>query len=88
MLKKVMLVVLLAGALALYFTSISGCEDNDVGDCSGALDTCDRCQEEDDRNSCIDGFEQCSLAKDSRTIQDCCDQTQEIWLRNCEDEYM
>ena len=88
MMNKLMLIVLLTGGLVLLFTSASGCEDNDVGDCPGALDICDLCYDEGDRSSCIDAFEECSLAKDSRTVQDCCDRTEEVWLRNCGEDHL
>ena len=59
---------LFMGALALFFTSASACEDSDIGDCSDALDICDLCNDSDARSSCIDTFEECSLFKDSHTI--------------------
>ena len=88
MMNKWKLIVLLVGALALFFTSVSGCEDSDVGDCPGAMDVCDLCDDSNDRSSCIDTFEQCSIAKDSNSIQACCDRSEEVWYRECLEEYL
>jgi hypothetical protein len=83
MIAKTTVIFLLMGALTVFFTSIGGCEEDDIGNCQGALAICDECQQDEERAVCIDEFEECSLASSNSGVQACCDRTEEIWIVAC-----